>query len=440
MDEQNQATSDFHDSITTVEHGTVTLPTTMWGGGLSQVDVDLEAEPDPSLFLIQVLGVSSFLGAFGLGRTVKTFSLFPGEEATLFSRTWRATEESVSLASSIIDSYDQSASDRFAETVMTETTDTATRDKTENWHVEAEANASFGFGSAKVSGGGSGEYSSSTEEFSKATDEAVREHTSDASSHRENTVTSSSEASVSTENEEVVERTIKNINVKRVLNFTFRELNQEYITKTHLKEVRIAFSNGNSGTWREEPVSGMRRLIEEVIKPEHVEAVCRDILKTIAIVQDKNARPIAVLDRVQFDNCVEHATAHDARPDENCDYPPPTADGRLYYRFKRGSLGQAADEEHPVEGVLLQERTVVMATDSVVAEALLGAEDALDGYSVALQEETIRQMTVANDAIAAQTAREGLAQKIVAEKDSDAAAIFAQVFPEAETEDPDNQG
>jgi hypothetical protein len=107
---------------------------------------------------------------------------------------------------------------------MQETTDTATREKSENWHVETGAKASIGDASANVSGGGGGEYSSSTEEFARALDEAVREHAAEASSHRENTVTSSSESLGSTEEEEVVERTIQHINVGQVLNFTFRAI------------------------------------------------------------------------------------------------------------------------------------------------------------------------------------------------------------------------
>lgn len=316
--------------------------------------MDVSAPPEPALFLVQVIGVSSFLGDYGLGRTVKTFSLLPGETTTISTRTWRATEESISQASSIIDSYTESAAERFADTVMTETTDTATQESTENWHAEAEAKASFGFGSARVSGGGSGEYTSGTEEFAKAVDESVREHSAESSSNRENTVTSNSERSESTEDEEVIERTIQNINVRRVLNFTFRELNQEYITKTHLKEVRIAFSNGNLGSWREEPVSGMRKLVAEVIKPEQVDAVCDDLLRTIAVIMDLDATPVAVLEQVRLDACGVNWTVRDAAPDKKCAYAAPTADGQLYYRFKRGPLGQKAATEHPVEGVLLR--------------------------------------------------------------------------------------
>src|SRR4030095_14506684 len=133
--------------------------------------------------------------------------------------------------------------------------------KEENWSAEAEAQGNWGVASASVSGTASGEYSSGSEEFAKTTSETVAETAYSASSSRQNTVTSSSEYSETTESELVTERTIKNINVKRVLNFVFRELNQEYIVKTHLKDVRIAFANGNSGSWREVPLSGLRTLL-----------------------------------------------------------------------------------------------------------------------------------------------------------------------------------
>ena len=417
----DDATIAFNHSIREALDGIVAVPTGTWAGTPTTTPVDVSEPPQPTLFIIQVIGISSFLGDYGLGRTVKTFSLLPGETTTISTRTWRATEESVALASSIIDSNTDSASERFADTVMTETTDTATQDDTENWHAEAEVKGSFGFGSASVSGGGGGEYSSSTEEFAKSVDEAVSEHAAESSSRRENTVTSNSERSESTEDEEVIERTITNINVKRVLNFTFRELNQVYLTRTHLKEVRIAFSNGNSGSWREEPVSGMRKLVSEVISSQHVDSICQDLLRTIAVAFNIDGLPIHVLDQVLLDACGNSANITEARPGKDCSYAAPSADGRLYYRFRRGPLGQDPEDEHPVEGVLLKERDVVMATDSVVVESLLGQSDALDEYSLNLQVEAIRERQLANQ-------RETMAQKIVTAKDADAAALYSQIF------------
>lgn len=420
-DDADDATIDFHDAILQSHDGIIHMPGSTWGGGTTTVPIDVSEPAQPLFFIVQVIGISSFLGDYGLGRTVKTFTLLPGETTTISTRTWRATSESIELASSIIDSYTESASERFADTVMTETTDTATQAKTENWHAEAEVKGSFGFGSASVSGGGGGEYSSGTEEFAKAVDESVSEHSAESSAQRENTVTSNSERSESTEDEEVIERTISNINVRRVLNFTFRELNQVYLTRTHLKEVRIAFSNGNQGSWREEPVSGMRKLVAEVLDPAFVEPMCQNLLRTIAVAFDINSVPVMVLEQVTLNPCGTVATVQDAKPDTHCNYAAPAADGRLYYRFKRGPLAQDPADTHRVEGVLLKEREVVMATDSVVVEALLGQSDALDEYSRDLQVEAIREKQLANQ-------REALAQKIITSGDANMAALYAQVF------------
>lgn len=411
----------FAGSLSQLEYGVLELPVNGLFGGVSSTEVDLDEPPQPAIFIVQAVGISSFLGNYGLGRTVKTFTLLPQEEARIYYRTWRATQESLSQASSIIDSFDESSRERFEETVMNETTDKATQEKAENWYVEAEAKGSLGIASASVSGGGGGEYSSGTEEFSRSLDGAVSEHTSEASSHRENTVTSSSESSVSTEEEEVVERRIKNINVQRVLNFTFRELNQEYVVKTHLKDVRIAFSNGNAGSWREVPVSGLRGLIEEVIEPEYVEQVCSGILGTIAITRDVNENPVRVLEQVLLDECGADFQTRTAEPGDDCVYPPPSKNGRFYYRFKRNPLGQAPDEEFPVDGVVLSERKLIMASDSVVVEALLGQTDAVDSYAHEQQIETIRKKRLEND-------RQEAALRIVQSGGAAQAEIYQQVF------------
>lgn len=411
----------FGTGLSLLGNGTLLVPTDGMLGGSSNTEVDLNAPPQPTLFIIQSIGISSFLGDYGLGRTIKTFAMMPGEETKFYTRTWRATEESKSLASSIIDSFDESSRERFEENVLEETTDKATMEKSENWYAEGEAKASIGIAGANVSGGGGGEYSSGTEEFSRSLGEALQEHASEASSHRENSVSSSSESSVSTEEEEVIERTIKNINVRRVLNFTFRELNQEYIVKTHLKDVRIAFSNGNVGSWREVPLSSMRGLITEVIEPDRVDEVCSWILGTIAVVRDIDEEPVNVLDQIQLDKCGTDFTARKAKPGEDCVYAPPTKDGLFYYRFKRGPLGQQKNKDFEVEGLVLEERTIVMATDSIVVEALLGQVDALDSYSQDLQLEAIREKQLANDKLET-------ALQIIQSGDPKQAKLYRQVF------------
>lgn len=141
-------------------NGVVRVPGVDWAGRVSFFPRPLDPEVKPRFFLVERYGISSFLGDYGMGRTVKTFTLLPGESTLISLRTWQSSRESVENSSSIIDSHEQSARSRFTDKVQNETTDKATRSSTESWHVEAEVSASWGWGSANVSGGGGGEYHS----------------------------------------------------------------------------------------------------------------------------------------------------------------------------------------------------------------------------------------------------------------------------------------
>jgi hypothetical protein len=141
----------------------------------------------------------------------------------------------------------------------------------------------------------------------------------------------------------------------------------------------------------------------------------------VAIARDAHDAPVRVLEQVLLDKCGTDFRTRDAEPGDDCVYPAPGPGGRMYYRFKRGPLQQAPDEEHPVDGVLLSERTLVMTTDSVVAEALLGQSVALDPYSEDLQLEAIREKRLAND-------RESLALSLIEDGRSDEIELYRRVF------------
>jgi hypothetical protein len=380
--------------VTALEAGFLLMPTMTWAGSSTVVPQPLDPDPEPTFFLVERYGISSFLGDYGMGRTVKTFTLLPGESTTISMRTWQSSTESIKESSSIIDSHEQSARERFADTVQHETTDRQTAAKTEKWHAEAEVSASWGFGSAKVSGGASGEYQSGREQFARQASEATRDHAAEASSKRELSVTSSSEKTVTSGSEALVERTITNVNVRRVLNFVFRELNQTYITKLHLKEVRVGFTNGRSGSWREVPLSGLRQILEETLKAEHRDTVAQRILKAAGIVFDSTDQAVNCLELVTIDPDGTGITATAAATDPtDGEFPPPTE--RTYYRFRRGPLDQAASD-NPVDGVVLSEQQITMRTDSVIVEALLGQADALDDYAMEIQAAAATARTLDN--------------------------------------------
>jgi hypothetical protein len=66
------------------------------------------------------------------------------------------------------------------------------------------------------------------------------------------------------------------------------------------------------------------------------------------------------------------------------DFDDDPLDPRYVWRIKREPIGQDGDA-HPVPGVVTSKTSVVLRTDNVVVEALLGRADALDPYAAALQ-------------------------------------------------------
>ncbi len=347
---------------------------------------------EPSLFLVEKLAISSFLGDYGMGRTVRTFTLLPGETTSIRIKTWQSTEESRKQASSIIDSHEQEAQTRFQSEVQSETTDKKTRSSEEKWSVEAEASASWGWGSAKVSGSASGDYQSGREQFSKQVSSAVGEHAAKASSKRQLSVTSESETKTTAGEESVIERTIENVNVRRVLNFVFRELNQQYSTVLHLTDIQVAFTNRRSNSWHIVPVSGLRGLLAELLNApqDRRDQIASLILKLAGTVIDGQGASVRTLDAIHYDTLTDSITTGPVTMDATGMPTPPTEVD--YYRFKPGSLGG----QTAVDGVLLSEQTIVMRTDSVLVEALLGESDALDEFAMEVQQASATAQTLAN--------------------------------------------
>jgi hypothetical protein len=290
--------------------------------------------------------------------------------------------------------------DRFQSAVQKETTDKRTQTSQTEWHVEAEVGASWGWGSADFSGGGSGQYHSGREEFGRQVNDASQEHAREASNKRETNVTSSTERTEKLEEEETVDRVIRNVNLRRTLNFVFRELNQTYDTYVHLIEVKIGYSDGTPNSWREVPLSGLRGLLTDVLVGR-VDETAKAILDLICIVFDNQDAPQNVLDRFTW-NAQKGVWNVEQDPQREADgtWAAPTKD-RLY-RYKRGRLGQ-----QQVDGVVLRKDRVVLRTDSILVEALLGEADALDEYAMVSQKADAEAKALAN--VRANTVNDALA-------------------------------
>src|SRR5207249_11419715 len=74
----------------------------------------------PRLFLIETYRLSSYLGQYGAGRTINTFSLLPGEKTKISVKTYTKTDENAKSASSILDSVSDESTKDFENSLSTE--------------------------------------------------------------------------------------------------------------------------------------------------------------------------------------------------------------------------------------------------------------------------------------------------------------------------------
>lgn len=386
------------------------------------------------LLISETLSLTSFLGSFGAGRVLRTFSLLPGERTTISIKTFTQSDETRKQAASILDSAASEASSEFDDAVSREQANKAAESEASNYKVGAEASATWGWGSAKISAEFSGSANSAREEAVKNVKTATQKHASKASSNRSVTVNTDYEVRVQEKQEESTTREIANINVSRTLNFTFRQLNQEHIVLVHLTNIRVAFYSedlildaaGNPEQNADGSLS-IRRRYQEVSLPELASLLDGTIVPSWH--ERVKEAIVRVLTGIPDYTDTLRAVVETAVPTDQAGEPVP---GSEYLRFPRNLSTRwkdpAGESSFTVPGIVLSFDKITMRTDGVVVDALLGQGDALDQYSHGLQDQSVETQRVANAQAHAAVSREELAQRIVSEKDEAAAALYAKLF------------
>ena len=355
--------------------------------------VPIPEVPDPHLYLVESLRLTSFLGDYGAGRIVKTFTLLPGERTRISMRTFLQKESTRKEASSVLDSLTTESAADLETSVTQEQSDQKSYQSTKEYFAEAEGSASWGWGSAKAKAGVKGSSNAAREESVKNVSNATEKHSARASAKREVEVNTSYEAMARSEEELSIERDIENVNRSRTLNFVFRQMNQAFHTFLHLTDVRVAFFNGDRSSRREVPLSRLDDLLDELVVEGRRDEVRQAILDQLSAVRDHEGSLVDVVRTVTV------------------------APGDEYIRFDPDLQASVEDDRgrtFTVPGVLLQHRELVMRTEGVIVEAVLGNGDALDEFAqqvqqfdvarreaeVALLAARAAQMEAVNDAIA----------------------------------------
>ena len=371
----------------------------------------------PRLVLVEKYRLTSLLGKYGAGRTLKTFSLLPGEKTRVWIKTYQRSSTQSRAASSILDSHtDESARD-FEQALATEETDKRNQAKSHEWHVEAEAENNWGFVKVQASASYRGGVSSAREQFARNMSNAVQKHSAKASSKRDIAIQESTEISVETGEEQGAERELQNVNVGRTLNFVFRQMNQEFYSFLTLVDVHLGFSDGAPGDVRIYTLAEIDRLLERHVREAHRPRVKELVLDTLSLIFDHAQEPRVFWEERQV------APASGGEP------------ATTYYRIKTEMVSQyrdpATDTSFQLPGIIVGVSKNVLRTDGVIAEAVLGQGAALDEYSEQLQLEAVRGKQLENDLQALRHRRDQQAFKILQEVSGDGAKVYALLYPPA---------
>ncbi len=263
----------------------------------------------PMFFLEFVYRHDTFLGNTGVGNIMHTFTLGPLEKQEIRVKTSETTREARESSSTIFDTASESAQKEFETEIGAEMNSSSSTSVDVELYTKASLSvgveakggmpgvASVGASmDASIEGGAKTNTNSTHEQAAKNTQNASQKHVSQRQSQRDSTVSEMSQSEKETTKEEGYIRTIENPNPDVAMNYTFRQIIQEYISTIALVDIKMLFSNGV--VVKEAPASEVNNLIATYIKPEltSVHETIRDIVRRSCKVRDYQDRMINMLD------------------------------------------------------------------------------------------------------------------------------------------------
>lgn len=382
--------------------------------------------PVPYFAIVEEYTTCSYLGDYGAGRTIKTFSLLPGEKTTITVRTYKDISSTRSNSENVLDSFSESSTNELEKLIENETGlssnttlgSSSSSTKTRNGNVGGNVGVSlFGIVNIGVNGGYQGGSSTSNTNSMSATrasnvrtvNKALDKHISNSNANRQIDINTTTTQTFNEGEETTVVREIVNINKSRVLNFVFRQLLQQYITITYLSNIKIAFCNGYEETLRVVDLEELEVLLEDTVEPGHIEEVRRAILKNYCNVFNYQDELIPFIEQITLNigECVGET------------------EPETFWRIRKDieDTYSAGGLEIRVKGPILNVNTHTLKTSSVVVDALLGQGEALDCYNMKLQDA---------DAIKSQLGNIGILQQMEAiqgiEDPAQRAELYKKVF------------
>lgn len=273
------------------------------------------AKTVPYFMVIEEYKTCSFLGDYGAGKTVKTFSLLPGEKTTMTIRTYKENSSTKAYSENVLDSFSESSTNELENQIEKETTDTSSLNSSSSVEssqshkadistdIKAKLFKVVDFG---VHAGYEGNWASSSTNSTSASrssnvralNKALEKHVTNSNSNRTVEVNTSMTESYKEGEDNTTVRQLENINKSRVLNFAFRQLLQQYITITYLSNIKIAFCNGYYESLKVVDIEELDILLEDTVLPEAIEKVRQQLLKDYCSIYNYKDDEIPFIEKV----------------------------------------------------------------------------------------------------------------------------------------------
>ena len=371
----------------------------------------------PMLFVIEEYKTVSYLGDYGAGKTINTFSLLPGEKTTISIKLFHEKKETKSRSENILDTFSENSADDFEHTLTEESdftdastysdTNTHQHDVTNNISTAITASAvikkivdvSVGFSYDRTGFTSDQSVTNTTSNRTTHTNnlsEAMEKHTNSTNSNREIEINTTSQTTDTQSIEKSTIRNLENPNLNRVLNFVFRQLQQEYVSITYLNNIKIAFTNGHPEKTVVVSINELDKLLNAVIKPYYIDMVRDKILHDYLKVENYRNEQIDFLEKVIYNQITFEEDKKQKNP------PKPVYKDIVYYKKKadlediyEASGGNSLNIKVP--GVILKVNRNTLRTSSVIVDALLGQGDALDCFNQIQQEAAAEKLQIENN-------------------------------------------
>lgn len=371
--------------------------------GMVELDYETlytETTPLDQFIMVQYESMlCSYLGNYGAGKTVNTFSLLPGERTTISVRTYRDSVMSNSLSENILDSMSEASSNSLQRAFENQnglsTDNSSATSVNSNISLNSHWNRGggggvnlliFSTGSSSSSGGSTGmsfgsstTAASHTNTISSVVNSGLNQHVSESNKHREININTTTNSTESSGEENSVVRELSNVNLSRTLNFVFRQLHQEHIVIHWLKNIKFVYYNPNTGEKRTVFSHNLLDMLNDVMVDSNAaDTAFLNIMTSVGYVFNYEEDPIQFFESRPF-NTPANNTSCDGRilnANQDC----------LWLRVRNLSDSYA---NITVPGVILGVQTHVLRTPSVIVDSLLGQGEALDCYNMNLQEKEI---------------------------------------------------